>query len=274
MAALLTKTYSRSLWYIGQNKSGEFGIGNRTKQAQLTKCDWSEKIEVRNIYAANAHIVVEDTKGHYYSAGDHDYGACTVNDESEYILNMTPITYFQENNIQISQVFVNNRSDAPFWKTIDGLIYTSCNRNFDGRVGVAVDGSKVINQVPFLNQFSIKKMVFGYLCSIAICDDGSVYSTGTGTGHGDNGLGAKGVGNKSWQRIECLKDIIDCDFGGGFVIFLSSSGRVFSAGNNDCGQLGFNTKDDINSRLFGSNPTEIEYFPDNASKYMKDMLDE
>eukprot|EP01083_Nonionella_stella_P138801 422478_1 len=91
-------------------------------------------------------------------------------------------------------------------------------------------------------------------CSISICNDGSVYSTGYNR-KGDNGLGAKGARNRSWQRIECLKDIIDWDFGGdggdhsesycsltkkseGFVIFLSSSGRVFSAGDNQYGQLG------------------------------------
>eukprot|EP01083_Nonionella_stella_P314918 1136121_1 len=89
---------------------------------------------------------------------------------------------------------------------------------------------------------------------------------------GENGLGAKGVDNESWKRIECLEDIIDCDFGYRFVIFLSSSGRVFSAGDNDCGQLGLNTKEDEDEHIM-RNPTEIEYFPD-TSKYMKAMADE
>eukprot|EP01083_Nonionella_stella_P121828 366198_1 len=138
---------------------------------------------------------------------------------------MTPITYFKQNNIKISQVFVSNRGDAPFWKAEDASIYTSCNDNDYGRVGIEVDENKLIQKIPFLSQLSIKKMVSGWLCSIAICNDGSVYSTGTGGyGYGENGLGAKGVDNESWKRIECLEDIIDCDFGNGFVIFLSSSG--------------------------------------------------
>eukprot|EP01083_Nonionella_stella_P241745 843925_1 len=105
-------------------------------------------------------------------------------------------------------------------------------------------------------------MVSGFCCSIAICNDGSVCSTGTGDEYyGDNGLGAQGVENESWKRIECLEDIIDCDFGDGFVIFLSSSGRIFSAGLNHCGQLGLNTKEDYLERIM-RNPTEIEYFQD------------
>eukprot|EP01083_Nonionella_stella_P174948 607841_1 len=163
--------------------------------------------------------------------------------------------------------------DAPFWKAEDGSIYTSCNDNRCGRVGVEVDENKLINKIPFLSQLSINKMVSGSYCSIAICNDGSVYSTGTGYGEGENGLGAKGVDNKSWKRIECLEDIIDCDFGDGFVIFLSSSGRVFSAGVNGHGQLGLG---DYNGRInpmeIKRNPMEIKY--PNSSKYMKAIADE
>eukprot|EP01083_Nonionella_stella_P306579 1074221_1 len=186
---------------------------------------------------------------------------------------MTPITYFKQNNIKISQVFVSNYGDAPFWNAEDGSIYTSCYNNYSGRVGAEVHKNKHINKIPFLSQLSIRKMVSGYCCSIAVCNDGSLYSTGGGVGFGDNGLGAKGVDNESWKRIECLEDIIDCDFGYGFVIFLSSSGRVFSAGSNNHGQLGLNMKDKWGHIL--RNPTEIECFPDtNASEYMKAMTDE
>eukprot|EP01083_Nonionella_stella_P075761 206060_1 len=222
--------------------------------------------------------------GNYYSAGDNRGGACTVNDKSMKILNMTPITYFKQNNIKISQVFVNNRGDAPFWKGADGGIYTSCNRNIYGRVGAEVHKNKLVNKIPFLSQLSIKKMVSGNYCSIAICNDGSVYSTGRGNARGDNGLGANGVGNRSWERIECLKDIVDCDFGHGFVIFLSSSGYVFSAGVNDYMvnwdsikkriyederiTNGLNTKEDM------WNPMEIEFPNYNRSKYIKAMANQ
>eukprot|EP01083_Nonionella_stella_P085271 236368_1 len=172
---------------------------------------------------------------------------------------MTPITCFEENNLKISQLFVNNNGLAPFWKTNDGSIYTSCNHNTCGCVGVKVDGNKTIHKIPFLSQLSIKKMVSGYWRSIAICNDGSVYSTGHGDGKGDNGLGGKGKANESWQRIDGLKDIIDCVFGNEFVIFLSSSGQVFSAGLNDQGQLGLNTKEDEDEHIM-RNPTEIKYF--------------
>eukprot|EP01083_Nonionella_stella_P243709 848949_1 len=105
---------------------------------------------------------------------------------------MTPITYFKQNNIKISQVFVGNYGDAPFWKADDASIYTSCNDNDDGCVGIEVDENKPVNKIPFLSQLSIKKMVSGDYCSITICNDGSVYPTGTGDEYGENGLGAQG----------------------------------------------------------------------------------
>eukprot|EP01083_Nonionella_stella_P292767 995822_1 len=237
------ETYSSVCW-IGRNKYGQFGTGNKKKQKELVECDWSQNIKVRNIYCSLRYTLAEDEDRNYYSAGHNGDGACTVNDKSDCILNMTPITYFKENNIKIAQVFVNNLGDAPFWKAEDGLIYTSCLSNIEGRVGVEVDKNKAINKIPFLSPLSIKKIISGFCCSIAICNDGSVYSTGTGQKTGENGLGAKGVDNESWKCIECLEDIIDCDFGDKFVIFLSSSGRVFSAGRNDHGQLGLNTKED------------------------------
>eukprot|EP01083_Nonionella_stella_P102575 291889_1 len=109
---------------------------------------------------------------------------------------MTPITYLKENNLKIAQVFVNSMGDAPFWKTDDESIYTSCTHTWIGTEGcvgiIKVDWSQRINKIPFLSQLSIKKMLSGRWCSIAICNDGSVYSTGHGYGNGDNGLGEKG----------------------------------------------------------------------------------
>eukprot|EP01083_Nonionella_stella_P094630 265576_1 len=101
-------TSRRSLWCIGCNQVGEFGTGNKNAQTQLMKCGWSEKIEIRNIYASRGYVVVQDMNGNYYSAGYNGNGACTVNDKSNKILTMTPITYFKQNNIKISQVFVSN----------------------------------------------------------------------------------------------------------------------------------------------------------------------
>eukprot|EP01083_Nonionella_stella_P039730 108088_1 len=124
---------------IGNNWKGEFGIGNMKAQKQLIKCHWSQNIKIRNIYTANQYTLVEDTDDNYYSAGLNARGACTVKDESKHILSMTPITCFEENNLKISQLFVNNNGFAPFWKTDDGSMYASCKSNIDGRLGVAVD---------------------------------------------------------------------------------------------------------------------------------------
>eukprot|EP01083_Nonionella_stella_P129375 392585_1 len=168
MAALATPqkqtktSSSRYVCYIGYNNDAQSGIGNKKAQKQLIKCHWSENIKIRNIYAANGYTLVEDMDYNYYAAGLNARGACTVKDESKHILSMTPITCLKENNLKISQLFVNNNGLAPFWKTNDGSIYTSCNHNTCGCVGVKVDGNKTIHKIPFLSQLSIKKMVSGY----------------------------------------------------------------------------------------------------------------
>eukprot|EP01083_Nonionella_stella_P039726 108082_1 len=129
----------RYAWFIGVNDEAQSGIGNMKAQKQLIKCHWSQNIQIRNIYVANQYTLVEDTDYNYYAAGYNANGACTVKDKSEYILSMTPITCFEENNLKISQLFVNNNGFAPFWKTDDGSMYASCKSNIDGRLGVAVD---------------------------------------------------------------------------------------------------------------------------------------
>eukprot|EP01083_Nonionella_stella_P074751 202890_1 len=126
MAARSPKT---SLYYIGSSKDGEFGVGNDENQPELTKCNWSANIQIKNIYASWKFTIIEDFDGNYYSAGWNGAGACTLNDKSRQISNMTPITYFKEHNIKIARVFVSNNGRAPFWQTEDGSIYTSHNNN-------------------------------------------------------------------------------------------------------------------------------------------------
>eukprot|EP01083_Nonionella_stella_P312478 1117798_1 len=109
MAAHSPKT---SLYHIGSSKSGEFGVGNKKAQKELTKCNWSENIQIKNIYASWQYTIIKDIAGNYYSAGKNTNAACTLNDTSSQILNMTPITYFKENNIKISRVFVNNTNGS------------------------------------------------------------------------------------------------------------------------------------------------------------------
>eukprot|EP01083_Nonionella_stella_P227748 807781_1 len=125
MAALATKTsyFSRSayclggngnreVWCVGGNGKGACGIGNQETQKQLIKCAWSEKLQIRNIFAANQFTLVDDMDGNYYSAGNNIDGACTVKDSSsKHILNMTPITYFKEKNMKILQIFMHYRAD-------------------------------------------------------------------------------------------------------------------------------------------------------------------
>eukprot|EP01083_Nonionella_stella_P061924 161172_1 len=95
MAALATQQKQRKIsssdryvCCIGYNHNGEFGIGNKKAQKQLIKCNWSENIKIRNIYVANGYTLVEDTDDNYYSAGLNAMGACTVKDESQYILSI------------------------------------------------------------------------------------------------------------------------------------------------------------------------------------------
>eukprot|EP01084_Bolivina_argentea_P129553 228796_1 len=170
----------RNVWCIGNGTDGQFGIGDAKKCTELTKCKWSDDIQIKNIFPSARYTIFEDIQGNYYSCGYNAHNQCTLEDKTKSILNITPITWFSKNNIKISQCFPGNMEvvyNSPFWKSEDGKIYASGSDN-GGRLGIKTADKSIVNEIPFLTDLSIKKIVTGTYVSIAITNDFKVYSSG------------------------------------------------------------------------------------------------
>eukprot|EP01083_Nonionella_stella_P278314 946448_1 len=152
--------------------------------------------------------------------------------------------------------------NSPFWKSEDCKIYAS-GSDFGGRLGIKTADKSIVNEIPFLTDLSIKKIVTGPYVSIAITNDFKVYSSGDDD-YGTNGHGQKGINNKTWKMIDSLRniDIIDVSMGYNFAVFLSKSGQVYSCGINDYAQLGLGVKEERDDFILRI-PTRIDYFNEN-----------
>lgn len=96
-----------------------------------------------------------------------------------------------------------------------------------------------------MSQYKVTKVACGDHHTIALTDDGSVFSWG-GTLHDQTGHKTKGVSKMEKLKGQNIKDIACGTFHG---LALTNDGRVYSWGgggkNKNKGQLGHQNKNDI-----------------------------
>ncbi len=137
-------------------------------------------------------------------------------------------------------------------RTLNGSVY-SWGHNRYGVIGNGKEGEKIYK--PQLNQYlSDKKIIVVDICcgdwhSLALTNDGEVYAWGW------NSSGQIGNGNNE-NQVEPTKvtgfnnqKVIMISTGLCHSMALTESGRVFSWGNNEWGQLGIDDKSNVNSPL-------------------------
>eukprot|EP01084_Bolivina_argentea_P075185 136319_1 len=262
---LITEFYpiylTNTVWAIGQNKSGEFGVGDSKVRHQLILCDWSNNIEIDNIYRGVAVHIYKTISNEFYAAGMNRYGAAGIGNTDD-IDSITKIDFFKDNNINdVCKVCSGPYGHSIVWITKTGKIYGSGYNNFGG-------GDDQIISTPFLiNYFIENKLVVIdaatslYYC-LVLCDNGCVYSYFTKKCiNGENGHGNSKQYNE-WLKIKEFENekIIQMALGSKFSLFVTSNGYVYSCGSNSRGQLGhgFITYA-VDARL----PRKIEYFKKN-----------
>lgn len=97
-----------------------------------------------------------------------------------------------------------------------------------GQIGV-VDGGD-------LKDVKVKQAACGFQHTVALSEDGNVYSWGRGK---NGALGHKDDCDVSQpKRIEGLSNIVKIDCGSHYTIVLDKDGNLFSFGSNNYGQLG------------------------------------
>ena len=106
--------------FIGQNSNGESGLGHLKSLKQFTELpSW-----IQNIYSGNAYTIYTGNNNKILcAAGTNHHGACGVNNLKSNVIKQTQITYFEENDINITKICVTPTGSTTFWITDDYKIY-------------------------------------------------------------------------------------------------------------------------------------------------------
>jgi len=287
---------SKGVFFIGYNGNGEFGSGNTDSVDKLTP--FPNK-SITKIFPSRMNTIYADNNfDNIWVAGFNKYGQLGSNTNSASILNLTPLTYFTDNNIKIKNISVAITGDTTFFFTNSNKVYgTGSNTGNELGLENKPDGDNRALEDQFepvlieLNDIiDIKSSPY---FSIALCasddetlsliinhwsrlytvpDDvtsliitfskfSKVFSTVyDGHGHGDDFAAHSDYG---WKEIEALnnKNIIKISVGYKHTLYLTSYGAVYSCGANHDGECGHDAHiKDTNT------PSMIEYFEENKIK--------
>ncbi len=112
------QTDSCSIYVIGKNFDCELGL----KREQETTTHLVNIMSRLNkdlkaqIYSGNKFTIYRINNHNYWVGGDNEYGQCGLNDHYP-MQKLESIDYFDENQIEIKQVFTNVTSTKTFWIT-------------------------------------------------------------------------------------------------------------------------------------------------------------
>ena len=197
------------LWVIGDNGQGEFGFGDTASKLDLTRCEWSQDKQLIDMASGYKFCVYRGQNGEFWSCGYNNVGQCGLNHANNETRVPAKIEYFEKNGYIVKNHNIAPPSDHMFWITEDGDIYGN-GRNTNGTLGC---GDKSNKTEPTLIKFFKEKALNvihatgTYEYSMALCDNGRVYSTGYapkgGLGHGGNPNATS-----DWKEIEALKGIL------------------------------------------------------------------
>jgi alpha-tubulin suppressor-like RCC1 family protein len=241
MTTNFVKTYTISSF--GLNSSGQLGQNNTTQllvPTQITSTNISTQI-ITNVAGGEDHTMFLDSTGKVYSCGHNAYGQLGQNDTTQ-LLVPTLIQYFVTNNIIITKVACGYRYTIFLDST--GKVY-SCGENTNGQLGQG-NTTQLLQPTQITSTNISTQIITNVACgsnhTLFINSTGRVYSCG------NNSNGQLGQNNTTQLLVPTLitstniSTKIITNIAGKFFysIFLDSTGRVYSCGNNTNGQLGQN----------------------------------
>jgi alpha-tubulin suppressor-like RCC1 family protein len=242
MTTNFVKTYIISSF--GDNTNGQLGQNNTTQllvPTENTSTNIYNKI-ITNIACGQSHTMFIDSTGKVYSCGSNANGQLGQNNTTEFLV-PTLIT-----SINIFTKIITKVACGYYFSLFldsSGNVY-SCGINTNGQLGhnnttQLLEPTQI--QYFVTNNIKITKIDCGEDHSMFIDSTGKVYSCG------DNTNGQLGQNTTTQLLVPTLitstnistKIITNVVCGYRCTIFLDSTGRVYSCGNNTNGQLGQNT---------------------------------
>ncbi|XP_018092436.1 probable E3 ubiquitin-protein ligase HERC6 isoform X2 [Xenopus laevis] len=173
-----------------------------------------------------------------YCWGDNCFGQLAVLEEEKEVVHFKENDYFQKKE-SVQKVSIGEKHSLYLLK--DGTLL-SCGQNPYGQLGRKGNNSR-IEQISSLEAQTVVDVSCGTNHSVAMCDEGNIYSWGDGS-EGQLGTGKFSSKNFTPKRITGLlnRKIIQISCGNFHSVALAEDGRVFSWGQNKCGQLGLGSQ--------------------------------
>ena len=119
------------VFVIGCNGDGEPALGHKDKIKQLTQIKTNKLIT--KIYPTYSNtIYTDDEFNNILVAGNNKFGQLEINTDGENITTLTPLTFFNDRNIKLKQIFVSITGLQTFFLTTDNKIYGCGANELDG----------------------------------------------------------------------------------------------------------------------------------------------
>ena len=301
-------TNEGEIYSFGHNQFFQCGLPNLVKGQESIKdpkniSELNNNIRALSASCGNEHTLILSKEHIVYSFGNNEDGVLGIpinqNDKNkikEYKFNKIDFGEYTNKIIEISSGTVHNLA-----LTYDGKVF-SWGSSQGGQLGLPLEELETIPgftsnyyiptpiNIPIKNkniisndensEINIIKISCGEAHSLALSDDGKVYSWGFGS-NGQLGLGfcedsfepGEGLKNSmrySPEKIEELKDenISEIKCGKTFSMFVNNKGELFACGVNDLSQLGIQELP-FKDHLFNKSeemcydfvfPTKVDYF--------------
>ena len=301
-------TNDGEIYSFGHNQFSQCGLPNLEKGQECVKdpkniSKLNNNIKAISASCGNEHTLILSKEHIVYSFGNNEDGILGINNNEkennnikDYKFNKIDFGDYTNKIIEISSGTVHNLA-----LTYDGKVF-AWGSSQGGQLGLPLEELEVIPgfknnyyiptpiNIPIKNnsinisnennEINIIKISCGEAHSLALSNDGKVYSWGFGS-NGQLGLGfcedsfepGEGLKNSmrySPERIEKIKDENICDIkcGKTFSMFINNKGELFACGVNDLNQLGiqdlppkdhlFNKSEEMCYDFIF--PTKVDYF--------------
>uniref|UniRef100_A0A7N0RE62 RCC1-like domain-containing protein n=1 Tax=Kalanchoe fedtschenkoi TaxID=63787 RepID=A0A7N0RE62_KALFE len=227
-----------SVYSCGSNLCGVLGHGSDTTQCvAFSRISLPTSSPVIHLSANHNHAAFVTRSGEVYTCGGNTSNCCGHGDINRPVFRPRLVDALE--GIPCKQVAAGH--NFTMFLTAEGHVYT-CGTNSSGQLG---HGDNVDRSTPKLVEFlkdagAMVQISAGPTYALAVADDGTVYSFGSGTnlclGHVEqqNSLQPHAIAKLKRSGVQ----IVSVSAGDEHVVALDSSGYVYTWGKGYCGALG------------------------------------
>ncbi|KAF9590692.1 hypothetical protein IFM89_036215 [Coptis chinensis] len=227
-----------SVYSCGSSLCGVLGHGSETKQCvSFSRINFPFSLHVVHVSASHNHAAFVMQSGEVFTCGDNSSYCCGHGEGGHAIFRPRRVEALK--GVSCKQVATGLSFTA--FLTRQGHVYT-CGSNAHGQLG---HGDNVDRPTPKIVEAlegvgCVVQIAAGPSYTLAVMDDGTVYSFGSGTnfclGHGEqhNELQPRAIQSFKRKNIH----VVRVSAGDEHVVALDSNGYVYTWGKGYCGALG------------------------------------